>query len=73
MLGPETIAQRPGLVCQICKQAGRLSACNIIIQMVPNRFLCLHNLIQGQEQRIDQLDVEGGEMYAGAGVFVFDV
>jgi hypothetical protein len=34
--------------------------------------VCLHDLIQSQEQRVDQLHVWGREMYAGAGVCVFD-
>jgi hypothetical protein len=40
--------------------------------MISNRFLCLHDLIESQEQRVNQIHVEGGKMYERAGVFVFD-
>lgn len=72
MLGPETVAESSRLGLQLRQQVRRGSSRRFVFQVVPDRFLCLDNLIQSQEQRVHQLHVRGGEMYAGAGVFVFD-
>jgi hypothetical protein len=45
----------------------------LTLEMALNRLMSLHDLIQSEKQRIYLRGVGGGEMDAGARVFVFDL
>lgn len=73
MLRPQAVAESSRLDNQLRQQVRCGSARCFVVQVVSDRFLCLGDLIQSHEQRVHQFQVRGGEMYAGAGVFVFDI
>ena len=73
MLRPQAVAESSHLDNQLRQQVRRGSSRRFVFQVVSDRFLCLYDLVQSQEQRVHQIPVGGGEMYDGAGVFVFDI
>lgn len=73
MLGPETVPNRSYFSHQFCEEMGRGSTLRLALEMTLNRLASLHDLLQSEEQRIHLGRISGGEMDAGAGVFVFDL
>ena len=73
MLRPQAVAESSRLDNQLRQQVRRGRSRSFVFQVVSDRFLCLYDLAQSLEQRVHQFHVRGGEMYARAGVFVFDI